>query len=528
MTSLSLEEKLGQLFVVGFDGKKVPKEMKQFITDYHIGGIILFARNIGTPEEVLALTTELQQIAYEANQAYPLLICVDQENGIVRRIGEGTTILPGAMATAATGDVRNAFELGVICGEELKALGINWNLAPVLDVNNNRDNPVIGVRSFGEKPEQVAAFGKETMKGLQKAGMVTTLKHFPGHGDTNVDSHLGMPQIEHSLERLEQIELLPFKECIQAGADTVMSAHIHFPALEPNEEIPATLSKNVITGLLREKLGFNGVVTTDCLEMDAIAKTVGTEQGAVAAIKAGIDVVMISHRLEKQKGAMDEIKKALANGEIREAQIDAAYDRIIELKKKYTSWEQLDLASEQSVSKIVGSKEHEEKALNVYQKSVTLEKGEAQLPLQKEQKRLVIEPQNTILTKAEDKQYAHSALGLAIREYATNADVISLPISLEQLVQAVAPYEQVIIGLVSASIDEAQVKVVQTLIDLGKSVIVVAMRSPYDINALPNEIDVYLNTYELSYPALSTAAAILFGELEPVGKAPVTVKKAFI
>src|SRR5699024_8054318 len=222
-------------------------------------------------------------------------------------------------------------------------LGINWNLAPSIDVNNNSNNPVIGVRSFGESPEKVAEFGRASMKGMQDAGMITTIKHFPGHGDTNTDSHLGIPVIEHDMNRLEEVaeygrasmkrmqdagmittikhfpghgdtntdshlgipviehdmnrreevELKPFTACINQGADTVLTAHIHFPAIESENGLPATLSKSVITHLLREKMHFNGVVTTDCMEMEAISKTIGTEKGAVATIKAGSDFAMI-------------------------------------------------------------------------------------------------------------------------------------------------------------------------------------------------------------------------------------------
>lgn len=168
---------------------------------------------------------------------------MDQENGVVRRLGNGTTAFPGAMAIGATSNIENAFNVSFATGQELKELGVNWNLAPVLDVNNNPDNPVIGVRSFGEDPRLVAEFGKKSMKGMQRAGIITTLKHFPGHGDSNVDSHLALPVISHNRKRLNEVELVPFIECINEGADTIMSAHVYFPAIEDRENVPATLSK---------------------------------------------------------------------------------------------------------------------------------------------------------------------------------------------------------------------------------------------------------------------------------------------
>ncbi len=254
MSKKELERKIGQLFVVGFDGTTVNPKIKKLIHDYHVGSIILFSRNIGEPEEVLQLTSDLQKEAKKAGYEKPLLICLDQENGVVSRIHKGLTTFPGSMALGATDNPQYAYKIGLATGKELKALGINWNLAPVLDVNNNPDNPVIGVRSFSENAEKVAAFGEAMMKGLQDAGVMTSLKHFPGHGDTNVDSHLDLPVISHEMERLENIELVPFKACIEAGADSVMAAHVYFPAIEPEEDIPATLSKRVYVDLLRKSL----------------------------------------------------------------------------------------------------------------------------------------------------------------------------------------------------------------------------------------------------------------------------------
>ena len=305
-------------------------------------------------QEILALTTELQRTAKEAGHEQPLLICIDQENGVVRRLGEGATIFPGAMLLGATDQPENAYKVGLATGKELKALGINWNLAPVLDVNNNADNPVIGVRSFGESAEKVSLFGKMAMKGMQDAGVITTLKHFPGHGDTNVDSHLDLPIIAHDMERLEEIELKPFVESIQEGADTIMSAHVYFPAIEDQQGVPATLSKKVITGLLRNKLQFNGVVTTDCMEMNAIANTIGTARGGVEAIKAGVDLIMVSHLHHLQKDTIDAIACAVESGEIDESTLNDAFERVTRLKEKYLTWDELQLNKAISVPKCSG------------------------------------------------------------------------------------------------------------------------------------------------------------------------------
>ena len=319
---MTLQKKVGRLLIAGFKGVTMSTEIKNLIHKYHIGGVILFGRNIGTPSEILALTKSLQKEAKTAGYTSPLLICIDQENGVVRRLGEGTTIIPGAMLLGATYEPKHARNAGVLTGKELKALGINWNLAPVVDINNNPKNPVIGVRSFGETALGVTEMAKNSMLGMQEAGVMTTLKHFPGHGDTSVDSHLDLPVIGHDLKRLHEVELVPFKECIAAGADAIMSAHVYFPALEKEANTPATLSRSVITGLLREELGFDGVVTTDCMEMDAIANGIGTVNGCVKAIEAGVDLVMVSHIHPLQEQAVLKIVEAVESGKIAEQQID--------------------------------------------------------------------------------------------------------------------------------------------------------------------------------------------------------------
>ena len=212
-------------------------------------------------------------IAKKAGHRYPLLIAIDQENGIVQRLGQAATIFPGNMALGAIDLEEITFQVALATGQELKALGINMNLAPVVDVNNNPANPVIGVRSFGEDPQQVARLGAAMVKGYHAAGILSCLKHFPGHGDTAIDSHLALPTIPYGLERLEALELVPFRSGIKAGADSVMIAHVAYPAMARRDMLPATLSPAIVKGLLREKLGFNGAILSDCMEMKAISDT---------------------------------------------------------------------------------------------------------------------------------------------------------------------------------------------------------------------------------------------------------------
>lgn len=334
MSALSLRQKIGQLLMAGFSGDTPDACIERLIRCHHLGGVILFRRNIQTPVQVAMLNRRLQAINAEQS-AIPLLIAVDQEGGVVARIEEGVTPLPSALAFCAAGSAADCEVLTRIANEELHTLGFNVNFAPVLDVNNNRHNPVIGVRAFGETVAEVCEYGLAAMRGVQSAGIAATAKHFPGHGDTAVDSHLGLPRVPHARTRLDAVELAPFRAAIAAGVDAIMSAHVVFPAIEPDTDIPSTLSSAVLTGLLRGELGFDGVIFTDCLEMAAIADGSGVVEGAVRAFNAGADVLLVSHREDRQLAVIEALVAAVEKGEISEERIDASLVRILALKQKY-------------------------------------------------------------------------------------------------------------------------------------------------------------------------------------------------
>lgn len=524
MENGEVSSQLGQLMVVGFKGKTVSESIIQLINENHIGGIILFSHNIGSPTELLNLTSTLQFEAKKAGYTYPLLICLDQENGVVRRLGNGTTTFPGAMAIGATRKIENAFDISYATGQELKELGVNWNLAPVLDVNNNPDNPVIGVRSYGEDPRLVSQFGKNSMKGMQSAGIITTLKHFPGHGDSNVDSHLALPVIGHSRKRLNEVELVPFRECIDSGADTIMTAHVYFPAIEDRENVPATLSKKVISGLLREELGFDGVVTTDCMEMKAISKTIGTEKGAVEALKAGVDLVMVSHTHEVQLSTIKEIESALADGVLKEETVRASLNRLNKLKKKYLSWETTPF---DTTFVSLGTVKHRQLAEKVFQESVTIVKNDNLLPLSTNQKILVINPLNQSIYGVEDTREIKATLGDAMKELSNFVEYYDFPEifnikDMESLIEKSKEFEVIVMGTLSVSSKSYQIDFYEKILSLGIPVVGVAMRNPYDLRYFP-KMAAYIATYEFTYLALQTAANAIFGKSLVSGELPVTL-----
>ncbi|WLD91930.1 beta-N-acetylhexosaminidase [Alkalihalobacillus sp. AL-G] len=523
----TLRKKIGQLMVFGFKAEspsKLSSEIHNLIENHHVGGIILFGRNIGTPEEIQELTSTLQKTAMESGHEHPLFICIDQENGVVRRLGEGTTVFPGAMMIGATGEPELAHNVGYATGNELLGLGINWNLSPVVDVNNNPYNPVIDVRSFGEYPERVAEFGVQLMNGMKEAGVITTLKHFPGHGDTNLDSHLELPVIPHDLQRLNEVELVPFKKAIENGADTIMTAHVYFPSLEPDADRPATMSKAVITGLLRGELGYDGVITTDCMEMKAIADGVGTAQGAVEAIKAGVDLIMISHLPELQHAAIERVYSAVQNGEIEESTIDEAYARVMKLKENGLNWNS-------NRNPFTQPEHHEALANDVMKKGITLiEKKQGILPLSNDPSHqvLVVYPENTYLTQVEDERFSSHALGSVVQEIHPEARVATVSQhptqgEIDRVIEQAQQADTIIVGTLTAFRSKSQQRLVKELFQTKKQVVLIAMRSPYDLGHFPG-VSAAIATYEFTTPALRIAIQCLYGKTKVTGKFPVTIK----
>ena len=335
MGEMTLKQKIGQMIVAGFPAGELSKEIIGLVREYKVGNVILFSHNIKCKDQLKALCDSIQKLVKEETGEYAF-ITIDQEGGVVRRLPEGSVNIPGAMALAQTGNKENAYEAALLTGQELRKLGINFNLAPVLDINNNPDNPVIGVRSFGPDSAVVTQYGCEMVKGYLDSGIMCSVKHFPGHGDTAVDSHLSLPCIRKSYEELEQEELIPFKEAFRYGATAVTLAHILFPKIE-KENLPVTMSETMIQGILRNRLGFQGLVISDCLEMNAIKDYFGTALGAKKAIMAGVDLIFISHTAGLAAEAAREIEKAVESGEIPMSRIDDAVERILTYKKRYGS-----------------------------------------------------------------------------------------------------------------------------------------------------------------------------------------------
>ena len=326
MTS-ELEKQAASLFTVGFYGKSVTEDLKGLI-ERGVGGVIFFARNVGTPAEVLELNRDIKRTA-----ARPLLLAIDQEGGQVARLRQGFTEIPPMRAVGATGSPGLARELGKVIGRELRAVGFDMNYAPVLDIDTNPDNPIIAARSFGRTPEIVTEMGLALAAGLQEVGVAACGKHFPGHGDTSQDSHLELPTLPHAMERLERVELAPFQAAAKAGIASFMTAHVIFEAVDA--KYPATMSRAVLTGILREKLGYDGMVVTDDVEMKAIADNYGVEEAVLLGLNAGVDHFLCCHTAELAHRAIEAIVKAVESGKVSRETLATATRRFGEVRRRY-------------------------------------------------------------------------------------------------------------------------------------------------------------------------------------------------
>lgn len=329
MDDLSLEEKVGQLVMAGIKGTSLDAETEELLVRYRVGGFIFFARNLDSPKQARALVDSVKA----ANPSpQPLLLAVDEEGGSVSRLPGEFVPIPSGRRLGKKGSAELTRAVGQVWARRLKLLGFNLNFAPVLDVDSNPANPVIGSRSYGAKPELVARLGVAAWRGMEAENVISACKHFPGHGDTAVDSHLGLPAVDADLDRLRRVELIPFQRAIKAGAQMIMTAHILLPKLDPL--YPATLSAAIIGNLLRQELNFQGVVITDDLTMAAIEKNYALGEAAVRAINAGVDIVLVCHGSENYRTVLNAIRAAAQTGDISPAALYAAVARVLNLKKR--------------------------------------------------------------------------------------------------------------------------------------------------------------------------------------------------
>jgi beta-N-acetylhexosaminidase len=539
---MTLEEKVAQLFVLQVYGTTADTtdptavaanqklygvdNAQQLIAKYHPGGIIYYSvdpPNITSPQQVAHLSNGIQQAAMAQRVPIPVTIAADQEQGsIVSRVPAPFTQFPGSQALGAGRSPRDAYTSAKITGQELKAIGINTDYAPDSDVNVNPANPVIGVRSYGSDPTLVSQFAAQAVDGYQAAGIIPTAKHFPGHGDTNTDSHTGVPIINHTKEQWQKLDLPPFKADIAHGVDSIMTAHIIVPALDPSGD-PATLSKPILTGILRDQLHYDGVVVTDALGMQGVRDKYGDDRVPVLALKAGVDELLKPPTDAAGKGLYsvqyNAVLNAVKSGELSESRIDASVYRILRLKLKHGLF-QHPYADESKVADVVGIPSHQAAEQRITEKTTTLVKNGV-LPLPKDGRKIFVTGYGVVTTQT-------LAADIAKRGPATSVLATGTSPSQATIDQAVAQAKANDLTVVTTNAawnSTAQQNLVKALIATGKPVVMASVRDAYDIGYFP-AASTYLVTYGYTPASLESLTKVLFGELNPSGRLPVMIPVA--
>jgi beta-N-acetylhexosaminidase len=516
IAALSLEEQVGQLIAMSlWAGVTITPDEEAVIRDCHLGGAVLFSRNVGTPEETRALTARLQELC--GRPGLPAIIAADQEGGRVARLKPPATSFPSAMAIGATGSADHARRWGLATARELRSLGINMDFAPVLDVNNNPRNPVIGTRSYGERPEEVARLGLAAADGLREGGVAPCAKHFPGHGDTGTDSHYAVPSIPHDLARLRAVELVPFRAAIADGFPAIMSSHIIFPDLDP--DLPGTLSPRILTGLLRDELGFDGLIVSDAMDMAAIVDGWGIVEGCVRYIAAGGDLV---EPLREEREVHAAIVAAVRNGRIPESRIRDAAQRVLRLKAWLGAQSPADPAW-------LGHPDHRAWSAAMGRDALTLIRDDAGLlPLDRAARVAAIEFYHSWHFQMAAERPTATVLDQALADRFPNASVLVVPGNQptpEDLVAvraAVDAADVVLLGTRGANRFPAQADFVASVLGLGKPVVAVALADPYDSLAYP-AAPTALAAYGADPTMLDALGAVLAGEETARGTLPVTL-----
>ncbi len=523
LSRLTLEQKVGQLMMIDVAGLTFDEGLREMLEKHQVGGVIFFARNVESPAQVAQLTNELQTSALKGS-GIGLFVAIDQEGGRVARLtaNKGFTEFPGAMAlsAAASNQARAAdqvHQVGEAMAVEMRAVGINTDFAPDLDVNNNPANPVIGVRSFGSDPQRVAALGTAFIDGLQGKGVLAFGKHFPGHGDTGTDSHLDLPVVKHSRARLEVVEFVPFKAAIAANAAGIMSAHISFPTIDDTPGLPATLSAKVLTGLLRDELRFTGLIATDSLEMGALGRSGFPPPCAAArALQSGADLLLFNSGHKVHQAVIAEIIAEVRDGTIPLSRLNDAVRHVLRAKERFGLLQPQPVDSARA-TEVCGSAEHRALAAKLSAASITLLRDNvARLPLAKGVVPIVV-----AVPSAAKLTGLIGGIEVRISENPSERETAEAMAAV-----ATHPGAPVVITLSGAASLHLQAELARKLIATGAPIILAAVREPYDLIALATptgaaSAPTLIASYGANPPALEALAAVLRGAAKPAGHLPV-------
>ncbi len=510
MMDMTLRQMIGQKTILGFHGLEMPQDFIDFIREYQIGNVILFQRNIQSAQQLRKLCQQIREVITDAC-GYPPFIVIDQEGGMVSRIPADAVNVPSAMALGATGDPENGFRAAQITARQLRGLGPNFTMAPVLDVNTNGDNPVIGARSYGDDPMKVAQFGEAVVRGYDGSGIFCCGKHFPGHGDTSVDSHVGLPCIEKTAEELEQSELIPFRRAIEAGIPAIMSSHILFPNIE-KERIPGTMSRKIITGLLKEKLGFRGLIFTDCLEMQAIQKYYGTARGMAEAFRAGVDLAEISSTFTLEQEAVRYVNDEAERGAFDLEEFRESAEKILAMKKQ--------LAAYPVDAQLCNRPEDRHLSAEMARQAISCYSGTA---FQVTDRTFycgcadyrTTEAANRIACVEPFAEYMQQHMGGGAMVTGKNPEDAEIMAAAAQAQN----WDNIVLAVCNAHLHPGQIRLANALAELGKPMMVVTTRNPYDLPKLP-KCSCLISAFDYTEDSFQALTEVFRGG-EMTGKIPV-------
>ena len=525
LKSMTVEEKVGQMIACRYAGNFFPADsdsladLKSLVVQQKVGALIIFG---GNAYETAHLNNDLQRLA-----TVPLLIASDFERGVGTQI-TGSTLFPAIMGLGAANDEKLAYMMGKVTALEGRALGVHMTFAPVVDVNINPDNPIINTRAIGEDPEMVGRLAAAFIRGCQENGMLATAKHFPGHGDTDQDSHSVLPTIKADRERLEKIELAPYRKAIEAGVKAVMVAHLDVPALDSTSGLPSSLSPAIVTDLLRRRMGFKGLIVTDAMEMGGVTNLFSNTESALKALLAGVDMVLLP--LEPAK-VVPFLVDAAKSGRLPQARIEESVRRILEAKAslKLHLSKQVDIAS---LPMKIGTKDNVAEARRAFEKAATLVKNEGGvLPVAAPGKKIAV----LSLSSDPGDFYAGRPFADAVRKRAEDTKIFyaDADTGIERLETAFAGTMDADVVLCavfsglrawkgSVGLDPRHIDLINNLTGTGKPVVVVNFGSPYLLRSFP-DIAAYLCLFRNTVQAQETAACAVFGEMDVTGKLPISI-----
>ncbi|MBK7255080.1 MAG: glycoside hydrolase family 3 C-terminal domain-containing protein [Ignavibacteria bacterium] len=529
LNSMTLREKIAQMIITNSFGYALDnnsaeyKRLSNLIVNEKVGGVIFFKGNSVQQAE---LTNSLQSLSET-----PLLISADYERGTKMRLDDGS-LFPSNMALGATRNPELAYLMGIQIAKECRSIGVHQNYAPVVDVNNNSLNPIINVRSYGEDPSLVSSMSEKFIKGLQEGNVIATAKHFPGHGDTDIDSHSDLPVLNFSRERLDNLELIPFKNAIKNNVMSVMIAHLSLPSLDAEANVPASLSKNIVEGLLINELKFNGLIVTDALNMAGVVKHFSVREVALRCVNAGIDLILMP---QGETEAIDAIENAVNNGSISEERINLSAKKILNAK----SWLKLDenkLSDVSKVSSIVNSDESMKISQQIADESITLVKNSYNIlpfTMASEMSCLIVSMNNGnekansdfFLSKFnEENKFKSTSFFDLTGDVINSNEILSEASSYDVVIVPV--YAKVKIKTGTVGLPQSQLDLINSLISNGKKVVVVSFGNPYLIQGFP-EVGSYICAYADAETSINSVIKSFYGTIKYKGKLPVSISNEF-